>query len=301
MLTIGFEHEAMAEARPANYCRMNNQKKREDDLRMIRLLEGAIELDELRDALNGRMAADDIGALYRCVTTGPLRYRNRAVSILSLFKGISPRNISGCLFIPLSSVRTYLRAYHGKGIGPFLTDQRSKPHKHENPEYVEKVFSILHSPPSLYGLNRTSWTQDQIWRMMKDSGMPIGQSGIKKIIDKSGFKYQKARIVLTSHDPRYKEKVGEIKNVLANLGPREKFFSIDEFGPFAVKLQGGRSLVPAGTTRIVPQWQKSKGSVIITAALELSTNQITHFYSKKKNTLEMIRLLDLLLAGHLRR
>jgi hypothetical protein len=131
--------------------------------------------------------------------------------------------------------------------------------------------------------------------------MPIGQSGIKKIIDKSGFKYQKARIVLTSHDPRYKEKVGEIKNVLANLGPREKFFSIDEFGPFAVKLQGGRSLVPAGTTRIVPQWQKSKGSVIITAALELSTNQITHFYSKKKNTLEMIRLLDLLLAGHLRR
>jgi hypothetical protein len=39
----------------------------------------------------------------------------------------------------------------------------------------------------------------------------------------------------------------------------------------------------------------------MTAALELSTNQITHFYSPAKNTVEMIRLLDLLVeqcAGH---
>jgi hypothetical protein len=36
--------------------------------------------------------------------------------------------------------------------------------------------------------------------------------------------------------------------------------------------------------------------VIITAALELSTNQVTQFYSDKKNTAEIIKLLDLLLA-----
>ena len=46
---------------------------------------------------------------------------------------------------------------------------------------------------------------------------------------------------------------------------------------------------------------KTSGTVIMTAALELSTNQITHFYSPAKNTVEMIRLLDLLVeqcAGH---
>jgi hypothetical protein len=32
----------------------------------------------------------------------------------------------------------------------------------------------------------------------------------------------------------------------------------------------------------------------MTAALELSSNQVTHFYSKKKNTEEMIKLLELL-------
>lgn len=33
--------------------------------------------------------------------------------------------------------------------------------------------------------------------------------------------------------------------------------------------------------------------MLVTAALELSTNQVTHFYSKEKNTGEMIRLIDL--------
>jgi hypothetical protein len=51
-------------------------------------------------------------------------------------------------------------------------------------------------------------------------------------------------------------------------------------------------------TYTVPQWEKSKGSLIITAALELSRNQITHFYSNKKNTQEMIKMTDLLLTQH---
>jgi hypothetical protein len=39
----------------------------------------------------------------------------------------------------------------------------------------------------------------------------------------------------------------------------------------------------------------SKGSLIVTAALELSTNQVTHFYSSGKNTDEMIKLIDILI------
>ena len=52
--------------------------------------------------------------------------------------------------------------------------------------------------------------------------------------------------------------------------------------------------MPPGEQRVVPQWQRSKGSLILTAALELSTNQVTHFYSGAKNTAEMIRMMDLL-------
>ena len=35
--------------------------------------------------------------------------------------------------------------------------------------------------------------------------------------------------------------------------------------------------------------------MIMTAALELGSNQVTHFYSPRKNTTEMIRMMDVLL------
>src|SRR5208337_2336021 len=79
-----------------------------------------------------------------------------------------------------------------------------------------------------------------------------------------------------------------------NLKPDERFFSVDEFGPFTIKIRGGRSLVKIGEIKTVPQFQISKGALTVTAALELSENQVTHLYSKRKNTKEMLKLLDVL-------
>lgn len=59
-------------------------------------------------------------------------------------------------------------------------------------------------------------------------------------------------------------------------------------------MKPGRKLVAPGTKYVIPQWQKSKGWMIMTAALELARNQVTHFYSRKKDTDEMIRMADLL-------
>src|SRR5262245_17394867 len=50
--------------------------------------------------------------------------------------------------------------------------------------------------------------------------------------------------------------------------------------------------------RTIPQRQRSKGSLICTAALELSTNRVTHFYSTRKNTAEMIKMLETLVAKY---
>jgi hypothetical protein len=110
----------------------------------------------------------------------------------------------------------------------------------------------------------------------------------------TGFKWRKARIVLTSRDPEYARKVFAIKEVLAALKRDEAFFSIDEYGPFSIKKKGGRKRVGLGESYIIPQWQKSKGWLILTAALELATNQVTHFYSLRKNTDEMIGMANLL-------
>ena len=105
--------------------------------------------------------------------------------------------------------------------------------------------------------------------------------------------------MLTSPDPKFREKINKIQSILRRLKPNEKFFSIDEYGPVSIKIKGGRTLKhKTESTDFVPEKQKSKGIVICTAALELSTNQVTYFFSPKKNTFEIIKLLNMLIIQY---
>jgi hypothetical protein len=133
---------------------------------------------------------------------------------------------------------------------------------------------------------------------LENKGYHVGKNNVSKIVKKAGYRFWKAKEVLTSNDPKYREKVEAIKKILSNLKPSERFFSIDEYGPFAVKQRGGRRLVHKDERPTVPQFQQSKGSLIITAALELSTNQITHFYSSRKNSDEIIKMLKILIKKY---
>jgi hypothetical protein len=131
-------------------------------------------------------------------------------------------------------------------------------------------------------------------RILSEQYQPLCSDVIRTIIKEAGYKWRRARIVLTSKDPDYQTKVEAIKRILSELRQDEAFFSIDEYGPFAVKQKGGLKRVAPGQEYVVPQWQKSKGWMILTAALELSGNQVTHFYSRAKNTDEMIKMADIL-------
>ncbi len=201
-----------------------------------------------------------------------------------------------CLYVYRSNFYKWKKEMELNPDGKHLFEKVKR--KFQLPIYRDAVFSILHSPPRAHGFNRTTWRMHDLQKTMHERGLGIGKHYISRIIKNEGYRFLKARKVLTSTDPEYKEKLKRITEVLLNLKHDEKFFSIDEYGPFAVKIQGGRSLTPPGQYYTYPQFQKSKGCLILTGALELSTNQFTHFYSLKKNTEEMIKLLEILVAKY---
>jgi transposase len=265
---------------------------------MQRVQNGKIQYEELEIILADKLELKDIHFLINHILNSPLNYRKRALTVLFYLHEV-PRHLISC-FLVLSprTVRRYIEKYEVHGVRKFLDFSRGKIKKCEDPMFIEKVFEILHAPPSSYGINRTSWTMKDLHLIMAETGFGTAPSNIRQIIRDAGYKFRNAKKVLTSTDPNYREKLQKITQILSNLGPKDKFFSIDEFGPFSVKIQGGRSLMPPGEVRVVPQWQQSKGKLIMTAALELSTNQVTHFYSEKKDTEEMIKLLDILLEKY---
>jgi len=239
---------------------------------------------------------DDIVTLLQAIYDDNIYRRKKAYTILFRNLNIHKELISQVLSINERTVRKTFHYYKNYGLDNLLNKNRKKLRKYNDETYKEVVFKILHAPPSEYGINRTTWTINLIREAaLYYEGYLIGKNTIAKIIKKAGYRFRKAREVLTSNDPEYKEKLKKITRTLRRLGPNDKFFSIDEFGPFAVKHQTGKKLVPPGEYPTVSQWQESKGWLIITAALELSTNQVTHFYSWKKDSEEMIKLLDMLL------
>lgn len=259
---------------------------------------GKIEYTEIETCPAGHLSSEDIQSLFNVITNKPLRYRNRALTTLFHLKGIPPYLIAQFLMLDGKTIERYIEKYESHGVKKLLDMSRKQVKKSGDPQFIEKVFEILHAPPSSYGINRTSWMMKDLHRIMAETGFRIAPSNIRQIIRDAGYKFRNAKKVLTSTDPDYREKLKKITQTLSNLGPKDKFFSIDEFGPFSVKIQGGRSLMPPGEVRAVPQWQKSKGKLIMTAALELSSNQFVHFYSEKKDTEEMIKLLDILLEKY---
>ncbi len=213
-------------------------------------------------------------------------------------KGVRNVTIRHFLTVGQNYVPRLESAYQEHGVDWFSKHGHKGPRRWEQEPYKKAAFAILHSPPSAHGINRTTWTMKLMWKVMSKQGMLIGKNNLGKIIRNAGYRFCKAKKFLTSNDPDYREKVEHIISVLSKLKPDEKFFSVDEFGPFAVKMQGGRSYMKRGNVKIVPINQKSKGTLIVTAALELSENQVVHFYSAHKNTSEMLKLLEILLVKY---
>jgi transposase len=166
-------------------------------------------------------------------------------------------------------------------------------------EKKERFIKIIHETPRAYDINRASWSLETLSEAYeKTYGERTSRSSVSEYFTAAGYKFKKAKKSLMSCDPTYRDKLNKITSTLSHLSADERFFSIDEFGPFSVRIRGGKALVPGDQIRTIPQRQRSRGSLICTAALELSSNQILHFYSKRKNSKEMIKLLRRLIIRY---
>jgi transposase len=235
--------------------------------------------------------------LLHAFVTESKRTRHRALCVLASQAGFSVRTIAARVGASKNTVNHYVRLYQQGGF-QLLNARKPRQRLADGTALRDAIFRLLHEPPSLSSFNRTTWRLADIREALRAKGFSVGEETIRIVLRADGFRWKSAKVVLTSHDPQYREKLAHIQGILSNLQPGERFFSIDEFGPFAVKMKGGRCLTPQDVEPMVPQWQKSKGCLVMTAALELSANQVTHFYSKAKNTQEMIRLANVLLAQY---
>jgi transposase len=257
-------------------------------------------------ALNTRLSIvvnnNDLQILRKWKLSNNRQLWERAVAILAMSNGDNVASICRKIERSPQTIKRWCQIYAAGGFDQ-LSLPRTKAQSTKSLDDLkakkDRLIKLIHESPRLHDINRASWSLSALATVYERLyGASISKSSISEYFQAAGYKFKKAKKVLTSSDPEYREKLSKITQILSELTPNEKFFSIDEFGPFSVRGRGGVALVPGDEIRTIPQRQKSKGSLICTAALELSTNQVTHFYSSQKNTREMIKLLTILIQKY---
>ncbi|OGU18148.1 MAG: hypothetical protein A2076_06015 [Geobacteraceae bacterium GWC2_53_11] len=132
----------------------------------------------------------------------------------------------------------------------------------------------------------------------KEYGSPISIGKIQGVIHNTDYSWRRARRVLTSPDPEYRRKVELLLDTLQGLKEGERFFFIDEVGPYRVKKYGGTKLMSKDQIETLPEYQKSRGHIQFIAALEAVTNQLTWLFTPDKSAISMVKLLEKLVLNY---
>jgi hypothetical protein len=121
------------------------------------------------------------------------------------------------------------------------------------------LIEILHHKPTNYGINRSNWNHASLADAFgKVYGRRPSKGTVGRLLRQVGLKWKKSRKVLTSPDPKYREKVELLIQTLHSLQVDEDLFFIDELGPLQVKRYGGIHYVPKHQVVTHPQSQRSK-------------------------------------------
>jgi transposase len=211
--------------------------------------------------------------------------------------GFSENKIQYILDLNRGTLNDILIKYKANGFEGVL--KRKKPTKSIKSELAElktkRIIEIIHQSPRFFGLNRSSWTKATIANVYEDKYHErISRTTVGDRLKKSKYSLKKARNVLKSSDPDYREKIDLLLKILHSLKSNEILFFIDEVGPMRVKKYGGKSYSKKGEHKKVPHNQRSKGSIIFSSALSATTNQLSWVYSPAKNSSSMIDLIEIL-------
>lgn len=233
--------------------------------------------------------------LYKARNGGP-RERKKALAVLARKRGISNVAISRILHSSRKTTRYYFRVYSQAGPTALFgsTTQRSAT-PFAGTEKTRRILELLHQKPTAFDINRTSWTQKTLIQAYKARyDETISRRSVEKLIKDAGYSWRKARRVLTSPDPDYREKVELLGRTLSSLSDGDLFFFVDEWGPVQVRRRGGKTYSPKHSVPRVTRRQTSKGTVALVAALSATTNQMTWTFTKTKDTRSMASLLEIL-------
>ena len=166
----------------------------------------------------------DLQLLIRSAKSLPLKKRNRAILALAVLQRIPLAHVHRYLKISSSTAYRWAKIFQDGGTKALLFPDTARSLKCGSEAVNVALFKVLHCPPQSYGFARTNWRATDLKAAMATEGVVTSLWTIRRAIRQAGYRWKKAKVTLTSNDPRYREKLKKITSILKNLYDDEGFF-----------------------------------------------------------------------------
>jgi transposase len=172
----------------------------------------------------------DLQTLLGRLKSASLRDRRRSLAVLGDRAGFQSGSICSAINLSRQSYHRYVRLFEEGGAAALFPARVSPLRKFDKESVKKAAFALLHQPPRNFGINRTTWKMADLSRIMKETGEPAGEGVIRKIAKEAGYRWRKARVVLTSNDAEFSEKLHRIQSILSGLKRTRRSFQSTNLG-----------------------------------------------------------------------
>ncbi|MGH9268829.1 MAG: IS630 family transposase [Acidimicrobiales bacterium] len=169
----------------------------------------------------------------------------RAGLILAAADGVSNREIGRQIGMHYNQVAVWRRRYEEFGLAGLVDEERSgRPVIYGHDDVLRLVKTVTEPPPD----SATRWTMDALADRMAEHGVPISASQVWRICQALDLKPWQTESWMTSHDPDFWEKAGDVCALYLDPPENVMVWSVDEKTGIQAKsrINPTRPAVPAG-------------------------------------------------------
>ncbi len=191
----------------------------------------------------------------------------RARIVLTAAEGMTNRDIAAVVDLHYNQVGMWRARYAELGLGGLQDEQRpGRPCVYDHDDVLLLVKTVTEPPPE----GATRWTMEALARAMADHGVPISASQAWRICRALDLKPWQVESWMTSHDPHFWERAGDVCGLYLNPPENAVVWSVDEKSGIQAKsrVNPTRPAVPGIPVRREFEYRRH-GTAVLFAGLKV--------------------------------
>ena len=222
------------------------------------------------------------------------RVAKRARIILMAAEGCSNRDIGLVVDLHYNQVGIWRQRYGEYGLAGLDDSERSgRPLVYGHDDVLLLVKLVTEPPPD----EATRWTMEALAEAMAAHGVPISASQIWRICSGLDLKPWQVESWMTSHDPDFWEKAGDVCGLYLNPPENAVVWSVDEKSGMQAKsrLNPTRPAVPGIPARREFEYRRN-GTAVLFAGLDVHEGTVTGWVTDSTRSDNFVEFLSDLVA-----